>query len=654
MRGIFMSEIKISFPDGAVKEFPSGITTKEVAEGISKGLAKKALAGKFNGELVDLIKPLNEDGSIEIITPDHEDALQILRHSSAHLMANALRRLYPNIHFGVGPAIDNGFYYDTDNGENPITEEDLPKIEAMMMEIIKENNPIVRKEVTKEEALELFKEDPYKVELITDLPADEQITVYDQGDFVDLCRGVHVPSTGRIQVFKLLSVAGAYWRGNSDNHMMQRVYGTAFFDKKELKDYLQMREEMKERDHRKLGKELGLFMTNSDVGAGLPFWLPNGATIRRTVDRYITDKEISLGYLHVYTPIMANVEFYKTSGHWDHYHEDMFPPMDMGDGEMLVLRPMNCPHHMMVYKNDVHSYRELPIRIAELGMMHRYEKSGALSGLQRVREMTLNDGHTFVRPDQIKEEFKRTIELMVAVYADFNITDYKFRLSYRDPENTEKYFDDDDMWNKAQTMIKEAVDEMGLEYVEAEGEAAFYGPKLDVQVKTAMGIEETLSTIQLDFLLPERFDLTYVGEDGENNHRPVVIHRGIVSTMERFVAYLTEVYKGAFPTWLAPVQGTIIPVSNDHHMDYAFEIKGQLEKLGLRFEVDERNEKMGYKIRASQTQKIPYQLVVGDKEVEANEVNVRKYGSKETISMPLVDFVAAVTKEVQNYSRPVE
>ncbi len=646
-----MSIINVTFPDGALKEFPKGSSTFEIAESIGKSLAKKALAGKFNGELVDLVRPLEVDGKIEIVTADHEDALGILRHSTAHLMANAVRRLFPEIHFGVGPAIENGFYYDTDNSSQPISEEDLPKIEAEMMKIVKENNPIVRKSVTKEEALELFKADPYKVELITDLPADEEITVYDQGDFVDLCRGVHVPSTGRIQVFKLLSVAGAYWRGNSDNQMMQRVYGTAFFDKKALKDYLQFREEMKERDHRKLGKELGIFMTNSDVGSGLPFWLPNGATIRRTIERYITDKEISLGYQHVYTPIMANVEFYKTSGHWDHYHEDMFPPMDMGDGEMLVLRPMNCPHHMMVYKNDVHSYRELPIRIAELGMMHRYEKSGALSGLQRVREMTLNDGHTFVRPDQIKEEFKRTLELMLAVYDDFAIDDYKFRLSYRDPENTEKYFDDDEMWDKAQRMIKEAVDEMGLEYFEAEGEAAFYGPKLDVQVKTAMGIEETLSTIQLDFLLPERFDLTYVGEDGENSHRPVVIHRGIVSTMERFVAHLTEVHKGAFPTWLAPIQGTIIPVSNDHHMDYAFEIKEKLASLGLRFEVDERNEKMGYKIRSSQTQKIPYQVVVGDKEVEAGEVNIRRYGSKETASMLAEVFIESVVAEVKNYSR---
>lgn len=645
-----MSEIKITLPDGAIKEVAAGSSTLDIAKSISNSLAKKALAGKFNGELVDLVRPLEVDGSLEIITPDHEDALQIIRHSSAHLMANALRRLYPDIHFGVGPAIESGFYYDTDT-ETPITEEDLPKIEAEMMKIVKENNPIVRKEVTREEALDLFREDPYKVELITALPADETITVYDQGDFVDLCRGVHVPSTGRIQVFKLLSLAGAYWRGDSNNKMMQRIYGTAFFDKKELKEFIKMREEAKERDHRKLGKELDLFMISPEVGSGLPFWLPKGATIRRTIERYITDKEISLGYQHVYTPIMANVDLYKTSGHWDHYHEDMFPPMDMGDGEMLVLRPMNCPHHMMVYKNDVHSYRELPIRIAELGMMHRYEKSGALSGLQRVREMTLNDGHTFVRPDQIKDEFKRTLELMVAVYEDFDITDYRFRLSYRDPKNTDKYFDDDAMWEKAQIMLKAAMDEMELEYFEAEGEAAFYGPKLDVQVKTAMGIEETLSTIQLDFLLPERFDLTYVGDDGENNHRPVVIHRGIVSTMERFVAYLTEVYKGAFPTWLAPVQATIIPVNMDMHSDYAFEIKERLTAAGMRVEVDDRNEKMGYKIRASQTQKIPYQLVVGDNEVKEATVAVRKYGEKETTDMALNMFVDVMVAEVTNYSK---
>ncbi|WP_368251813.1 threonine--tRNA ligase [Enterococcus sp. 2201sp1_2201st1_B8_2201SCRN_220225] len=643
--------IQITFPDGAKKEFEAGVTTKEIASSISNSLAKKALAGKFNGEIIDLERGLEEDGSIEIITPASEEALELLRHSTAHLMAQAAKRLFPKIHFGVGPAIDSGFYYDTDNGEHPITAEDLPAIETEMRQIVKENLPIERLVLSKEEALELFAEDPYKVELITELPADEVITAYRQGEFTDLCRGPHVPSTGRIQVFQLLSVAGAYWRGNSDNHMMQRVYGTAFFDKKDLKEFIRLREEAKERDHRKLGKELDLFMVSPEVGSGLPFWLPKGATIRRVIERYIVDKEVSLGYQHVYTPIMADVNLYKTSGHWDHYHEDMFPPMDMGDGEMLVLRPMNCPHHMMVYKNHIHSYRELPIRIAELGMMHRYEKSGALSGLQRVREMTLNDGHTFVRPDQIKDEFKRTLDLMVAVYKDFNITDYRFRLSYRDPNNTEKYFDDDAMWENAQTMLKAAMDELELDYFEAEGEAAFYGPKLDVQVKTALGMEETLSTIQLDFLLPERFDLTYVGEDGENNHRPVVIHRGIVSTMERFVAYLTEVYKGAFPTWLSPIQGTIIPVSNEAHSDYAYELKERMQMLGLRVEVDDRNEKMGYKIRASQTQKIPYQIVVGDQEMEDATVNIRKYGSKATESMAANLFIESMAAEVKNYSR---
>lgn len=641
----------ITFPDGAKKEFAVGVTTKEIAESISKSLAKKALAGKVNGQLIDLSRPIEEDATIEIVTPDHEDALGLLRHSTAHLMAQAMRRLYPSIHFGVGPAIDSGFYYDTDNGENPVTAEDLPAIEAEMMKIIKENLPIERRVLTKEEALALFAEDPYKVELITELPDDETITAYQQGEFVDLCRGPHVPSTGRIQVYKLLSVAGAYWRGSSDNQMMQRVYGTAFFDKKDLKEFIRLREEAKERDHRKLGKELELFMLSPEVGAGLPFWLPKGATIRRTIERYIVDKEVSLGYQHVYTPIMANVDLYKTSGHWDHYHEDMFPPMDMGDGEMLVLRPMNCPHHMMVYKNDIHSYRELPIRIAELGMMHRYEKSGALSGLQRVREMTLNDGHTFVRPDQIKEEFKRTLDLMVGVYEDFNITDYRFRLSYRDPQNKDKYFDDDAMWENAQTMLKAAMDELELDYFEADGEAAFYGPKLDVQVKTALGMEETLSTIQLDFLLPERFDLTYVGEDGENTHRPVVIHRGIVSTMERFVAYLTEEYKGAFPTWLAPMQATIIPVNMDLHADYAYQLKERMTAMGMRVEVDDRNEKMGYKIRASQMQKIPYQLVVGDNEVEEASVTIRKYGEKTTTTEDFSMFLDSVVAEIKNFSK---
>ena len=640
--------IDLVFPDGAKKSFEAGVTGRDVAASISNSLAKRALAAKIDGELVDLNAPINEGGAIEIVDPKHEDALGILRHSTAHLMAQAMKRLYPGIKFGVGPAIETGYYYDTDQ-EKQITEEDLPVIEAEMAKIVKENYPIERREVTRAEANEIFADDEYKLEIIADLPEDETLTVYSQGEFTDLCRGIHVPSTGYIKEFKLLSVAGAYWRGNSDNKMMQRVYGTAFFEKRDLKEFIKQREEAKERDHRKLGKELDIFMVNPEVGSGLPFWLPKGATVRRIIERYIVDKEESLGYEHVYTPIMADVEFYKTSGHWDHYHEDMYPPMDMGDGEQLVLRPMNCPHHMMVYKNDIHSYREFPIRIAELGMMHRYEKSGALSGLQRVREMTLNDAHIFVRPDQIKEEFTRVLQLIKQVYDDFNITDYRFRLSYRDPENTDKYFDDDEMWEKAQAMLKETMDDLGLEYFEAIGEAAFYGPKLDVQMKTALGNEETMSTVQLDFLLPERFDLTYVGQDGQDTHRPVVIHRGVVSTMERFVAYLIEEYKGAFPTWLAPVQAKLIPVNDDAHGDHVEEIHRRMKAAGMRVEVDNRNEKMGYKIREAQTLKIPYQLVFGDNEIAENTVTVRRYGSKETLSMPFDEFLAQLEQDIKEY-----
>ena len=644
--------INITFPDGAVREFEIGTTTSEIAESISKSLAKKALAGKFNGQLIDTTRAITQDGSIEIVTPDHEDALPILRHSAAHLFAQAARRLFPDIHLGVGPAIQDGFYYDTDNEAGQISNEDLPRIEEEMKKIVKENFPSVREEVTKDEAREIFKNDPYKLELIEEHSEDAGgLTIYRQGEYVDLCRGPHVPSTGRIQVFHLLNVAGAYWRGDSNNAMMQRIYGTAWFDKKDLKSYLKRLEEAKERDHRKLGKELDLFMISQEVGQGLPFWLPDGATIRRIIERYITDKEVASGYQHVYTPPIASVDLYKTSGHWDHYREDMFPTMDMGDGESFVLRPMNCPHHIEVYKNHVHSYRELPIRIAELGMMHRYEKSGALSGLQRVREMTLNDGHTFVALDQVEDEFKRTLQLIIDVYEDFNLTDYSFRLSYRDPNDTHKYFDDDEMWEKSQTMLKAAMDDMGLDYYEAEGEAAFYGPKLDIQVKTALGNDETLSTIQLDFLLPERFELTYIGADGEE-HRPVMIHRGIVSTMERFTAYLIETYKGAFPTWLAPHQVTVIPISNEAHIDYAWEVAKELRDHGIRADVDDRNEKMQYKIRQSQTKKVPYQLIVGDKEVESGTVNVRRYGSKQTHTESIAEFRENILADIKRKSRP--
>ena len=639
--GVNMSEIKITLPDGSVKEFPAGSSTKDVAASIAKSLEKAGLAGKFNGELVDYTRPLHEDGTLEIVTEKHEDALGILRHSTAHLMAQAIKRLFPKVKFGVGPAIETGFYYDTDT-EETISEDDLEAIEKEMKKITSESLPIVRDELSREEALELFKNDPYKVELIQDLPDEEVISIYKQGDFVDLCRGIHLPLTSDIKVFKLLSLAGAYWRGNSDNKMMQRVYGTAFFNQADLDEFLRLREEAKERDHRKLGKELDLFMVDPEIGSGLPFWLPKGATIRRVIERYIVDKEVSLGYEHVYTPIMADAKLYQQSGHWDHYQDDMFPPMDMGDGELLVLRPMNCPHHMKIFGKETRSYRDLPLRIAELGQMHRYEKSGALSGLQRVREMTLNDAHVFVRPDQIKEEFRRVINLILEVYKDFNITDYRFRLSLRDPENKEKYFDDDEMWKKAEGMLRETLDEMEIDYYEAIGEAAFYGPKLDVQVKTAIGLEETLSTVQLDFLLPEKFDLTYVGEDGQDIHRPVVIHRGVVSTMERFIAYLIEEYKGAFPTWLAPVQARIIPVSLEAHMEYAEQVKNQLQQAGMRVEIDTRNEKMGYKIRDAQTMKIPYQIIVGDNEIDSETINVRAYGADDSSAQSVDSFIDEV------------
>lgn len=640
-----MEQINIQFPDGNKKAFDKGTTTEDIAQSISPGLRKKAVAGKFNGQLVDLTKPLETDGSIEIVTPGSEEALEVLRHSTAHLMAHAIKRLYGNVKFGVGPVIEGGFYYDFDIDQN-ISSDDFEQIEKTMKQIVNENMKIERKVVSRDEAKELFSNDEYKLELIDAIPEDENVTLYSQGDFTDLCRGVHVPSTAKIKEFKLLSTAGAYWRGDSNNKMLQRIYGTAFFDKKELKAHLQMLEERKERDHRKIGKELELFTNSQLVGAGLPLWLPNGATIRREIERYIVDKEVSMGYDHVYTPVLANVDLYKTSGHWDHYQEDMFPPMQLDETESMVLRPMNCPHHMMIYANKPHSYRELPIRIAELGTMHRYEASGAVSGLQRVRGMTLNDSHIFVRPDQIKEEFKRVVNMIIDVYKDFGFEDYSFRLSNRDPEDKEKYFDDDDMWNKAENMLKEAADELGLSYEEAIGEAAFYGPKLDVQVKTAMGKEETLSTAQLDFLLPERFDLTYIGQDGEH-HRPVVIHRGVVSTMERFVAFLTEETKGAFPTWLAPKQVQIIPVNVDLHYDYARQLQDELKSQGVRVSIDERNEKMGYKIREAQLQKIPYQIVVGDKEVENNQVNVRQYGSQDQETVEKDEFIWNLVDEIR-------
>ncbi|WP_273713457.1 threonine--tRNA ligase [Leuconostoc mesenteroides] len=652
-----MAEISLTFPDGAIKKFDEGIKPIGVAESISKSLAKKSVSGKINGSYIGMNDVITESGDFQLITTSDSEALDLLRHSASHLLAQALKRIpkFANIHFGVGPFIENGFYYDTDNGAgNQVSIEDFPEIEAMMHKIVKEDLPILSREITRDEALELFADDPYKVELVNDLPVDEKITIAVQGDHIELDKGGLVPSTGWIKHFKLTSVAGAYWRGASSNPMMQRVYGTAFWKAADVEAEIARREEAKERDHRVIGRDLDLFFTSQEVGSGLPVWLPNGATIRRQVERYITDKELSNGYQHVYTPVLSNLNLYKTSGHWDHYREDMFPPMDMGDGEFLELRPMNCPSHIMVFNHKPRSYRELPMRIAELGMMHRYEKSGALTGLSRVREMTLNDGHTFVEPEKLEEEFKSILTMMMGVYRDFNIKDYRFRLSYRDPKNTEKYFDDDEMWEKSQKQLKTAMDDLGLDYFEAEGEAAFYGPKLDVQTKTALGNEETLSTIQLDFLLPERFDLKYIGRDGLDKHRPVMLHRGIVGTMERFTAYLIEMYKGAFPTWLSPLQVQIIPVNLGAHGNYANAVQQKLQDAGLRANVETKDAKMGYLIREAQTNKIPYTLVLGDSEVDSNTVTVRKYGDTKTVTMSYDEFQYLILSDVSNYSRETE
>ncbi len=642
--GMRQMAVNIKLPDGSVREYADGSSIEDVAASISSGLRKNAAAGKLDGIVVDLSTPIHEGALVEIVTLDSPEGLEVMRHSTAHLLAQAVKRLYGNkeVHLGVGPVIEDGFYYDMDL-EHPLNPEDLQKIEKEMERIVNENLPIVRKEVSRAEAISIFNEvgDPYKLELINALPEDSVITIYEQGEFFDLCRGPHVPSTSKIKVFKLMNVAGAYWRGDSKNKMLQRVYGTAFVKKAQLDEHLHFLEEARKRDHRKLGKELEMFTFSQLVGQGLPIWLPNGAKLRRTLERYIVDLEESLGYQHVYTPVLGNVELYKTSGHWEHYQEDMFPKMIM-DNEELVLRPMNCPHHMMVYKSNMHSYRDLPIRIAELGMMHRYEMSGALTGLHRVRAMTLNDSHIFARPDQIKEEFARVIELIQTVYKDFGIHEYRFRLSYRDPQDTEKYFQNDEMWEMSQRMLREVVEELDLPFYEAEGEAAFYGPKLDVQIKTALGKEETLSTVQLDFLLPERFELEYVGDDGQK-HRPVVIHRGVISTMERFTAFLLENFAGAFPLWLSPVQAKVIPVSGNYD-EYAREVEAKLKRAGIAAEADLRNEKLGYKIREAQLEKMPYMFVVGENEKNAASVSVRKRGEGD-LGMKLVDEIVAQLKE---------
>lgn len=640
--------VKVELKDGSKLEIESGMSILDIAKKISEGLARNAMAGKVDGEVKDLRYPIEKDCKLEILTFDDEDGKKAYWHTTAHIMAQAVKRLYgENVKLTIGPSIENGFYYDFDV-ENPISENDFEKIEEEMKKIIKEDLPLERYTLPRDEAIALMKkmDEPYKVELIEELPEGEEISFYKQGDFTDLCAGPHLMSTGKVKAVKLLSTSGAYWRGNENNKMLQRIYGISFPKASQEEEYLQILEEAKQRDHRKIGKELELFMTHPLVGSGLPMYLPNGAVVRKLLERYIQDKETAMGYQHVYTPSLANVDLYKTSGHWDHYKEDMFPVMKI-DTEELVLRPMNCPHHMLVYKNKIHSYRDLPIRIGELAHDFRFEDSGSVCGLERVREMCQNDAHLFVRPDQIKEEVARVVQLILSVYKDFGFKDYRFRLSLRDKQDKHKYFDDDEMWEKAESQLREILTELGLNFYEAEGEAAFYGPKLDVQLKSAVGHDVTVSTCQLDFLLPERFELEYVGQDGEK-HRPVVIHRAILGTFDRFMCFLIEETKGAFPLWLAPTQVKVLTIS-DKQIDYAKQVEEKLQAKGIRVSVDDRSEKIGYKIREAQLQKVPYMLVIGDKEIEANAVGVRSRTDGDIGQMKLDEFVEKVVDEVKNY-----
>ena len=641
--------IEVELKDGSKKQVEAGQSVLDVAKSISEGLARVALAGRVDGKVVDLRYNLNKNCKLEILTFDDEDGKKAYWHTTSHIMAQAIKRLYKNVKLAIGPAIDAGFYYDFDT-DYRFSEADFEKIEAEMKKIIKEDLPIERFELPREEAIKLMKDagEDYKVELIEDLPEDEVLSFYKQGEFTDLCAGPHLMSTGKVKCVKIMSTSGAYWRGDENNKMLQRIYGISFPKASLLEEHLQMLQEAKERDHRKLGKDLELFMTHKLVGSGLPMYLPHGATVRRLLERYIQDKEIKMGYEHVYTPSLANVSLYKTSGHWDHYKEDMFPVMKM-DNEELVLRPMNCPHHMLIYKNKMHSYKDLPIRIGELAHDFRYEDSGSVCGIERVRQMCQNDAHLFVRPDQIKDEVARVVKLILDVYKDFGFEDYKFRLSLRDKNDKHKYFDDDQMWEKAEGELREILKELGLDFYEAEGEAAFYGPKLDVQLKSAIGHDVTLSTCQLDFLLPERFELEYIGEDGKA-HRPVVIHRAILGSSDRFMAFLIEETKGAFPTWLAPVQVKILPIS-DKHLEYANKVKETLQEKELRVEVDDRAEKIGYKIREAQLQKVPYMLVVGDKEEQEGKVGVRDRKQGDIGAIPLDEFVSKIEEEVKTFAR---
>ncbi len=573
------------------------------------------------------------------------EKLNVLNHSCAHLLAQAISHLYPGAKFWVGPVIKEGFYYDIDLGDKVVSEADFPAIEKEMKKISKDGKRIVRNEISKKDALEMFKDDPYKIDLINNMDEDTTvISTYTQGDFTDLCRGPHVESVKQLKYFKLLKASGAYWKNDAKNKMLQRIYGVCYDNEEDLNAHLKELEEAKERDHRKIGKDQEIFMTSPLVGAGMPMWLPNGAVIRKELENYIYKKERALGYDHVYTPCVGTKQLYVTSGHWDHYQKNMFPVMKVDDEE-FVLRPMNCPHHMIIYKSKLHSYRDLPVRIGEFATDFRYEASGAVKGLERVRCMCQNDAHLFVRPDQIGEEFKRVVTLILDVYKDFGLKNYKFRLSLRDPADKEKYFDDDQMWNEAENKLRDVLNEIGMPYEEAIGEAAFYGPKLDVEVKPAIGPEVTLSTCQLDFLLPRRFELNYIDSNGEKQV-PVVIHRAIFGTFDRFTAFLIEETKGAMPLWLAPKQIEIIPVNSEIHADYAYKVKEQFASNGFRVEVDDRNEKLGYRIREAQLKKIPVEIVVGDNEKDNKTVNIRRYGKEGNTTLTIEEAIKEFKKEI--------
>ena len=575
-----------------------------------------------------------------------DEQLSVLNHSCAHVMAQAVKHLYPQAKFWVGPVVSEGFYYDIDLGEDVIKDEDIPKIEKEMKKICKDGKRIVREELSKEQALEMFKDDEYKIDLINNFEEGTNISCYRQGDFVDLCRGPHVETVKACKNFKLIKHSGAYWKGDKNNKVLQRIYGVCFPTPEALKEHLDLLEDAKNRDHRKIGKDLSLFMNHRLVGSGMPMWLPKGAFIRRQLENYIYEKERALGYDHVYSPCVGTVDLYKTSGHWDHYKDDMFPVMKV-DEEEFVLRPMNCPHHMLIYKNSLHSYRDLPIRIGEFATDFRYEASGAVKGLERVRCMCQNDAHLFVTPEQIGEEFKRVVNLILDVYKDFGIKDYKFRLSLGDKDDKEKYFDDDQMWDEAEAKLREVLTELNLDYFEAKGEAAFYGPKLDVEVKPAVGPEVTLSTCQLDFLLPRRFELTYVDNNGIKQ-TPVVLHRAIFGTFDRFTAFLIEETKGVFPLWLSPVQVKVLPVNNEYHLEYAKEVESLLKQQGFRVELDAREEKLGYRIREGQMEKVPYLLVLGNNERDEKTVTYREHGQQKQTTVPFDEFTKMMKEKIEN------